>query len=105
LLPENFEMNMKVRFPNVAYEIDEESNCINFMPRTFGDKSVVPSCINIDSNERLIYRVAEEASKGGGRNRPNIYSQNNVQAARIDAENAEKELERQKLLAELGATK
>lgn len=104
LLPENFDMNMKVRFPNLAYTIDEESNCINFEARTHGDRSVMPSCVNIDSNERIIYKVAQEAAKGHGGSRPNLYTSNNVQAARIDAENIKKEIERQKILAEMKVT-
>ncbi|QDP62961.1 MAG: hypothetical protein Unbinned5081contig1002_66 [Prokaryotic dsDNA virus sp.] len=103
LLPEGFDMNIKVRFPTLAYEIDEKNNCINFFAKNFGDRGVVPSCVNIDSNERIIYKVAEEAANIRRGGRPIIDTSNNVQAARIDQEKREKELERQKILSEINS--
>jgi hypothetical protein len=100
LLPKEFEMNIKVRFPTLAYSIDEKSNCINFFAKIPGDTSIMESCVNIDSNERVIYKVAQEAAQTRG-GKPIIYSQNNVQAARLDSENRELAIKRMEMEAEI----
>ena len=99
LLPKNFENTLRIRFPKLAWKL--EDNVITFTAAIPGDRSVIPSCVNVDSNERIIYNVAEEACGGLKGHRPNIEPQNNVQAARIDAENQAKAIEREKLRAEL----
>lgn len=85
LLPENFEVIIATKYPNLAFDIDEESNCINFRPSMPGDRSVIPSCINIDNSERLIYKAAEQASRGRTGS-VIIDDRNNAQAGRINQE-------------------
>lgn len=100
LLPDNFEQNMKVKFPRLDYEIDEESNCINFKASNPMDRSVIPLCVNIDSNERIIYKTAEDCLKAAG-NGLSIDDRNNIQAARLDQEERERKRLKEQAQAEM----
>lgn len=90
LLPKNFDSKIShLLARGLKYEIDEENNCINFSPVDPYSNNIIPTCVNIDSIERHIYKAAEDAFTRG--NAMEIDDRNNVQALRIDEEKREKE--------------
>lgn len=101
LLPPTFDEVISTRYPNIRYELDEVSNCINFFPRMAGDRSVIPGCVNIDVPVRLIFEAAASASRGRLGGKPIIDDRNDAQAARIDQEVRDRKALRAEIEAEL----
>lgn len=99
LLPKGFDENLKRINADLGYNIDTENNCINYHSKT-GNRRIIPTCINIDSSERLIYLAAVQATTNAGFGLP-LNDSNYIQASNIDNKISEADEERATFIAKL----